>query len=194
MADQELLGSLLSMHKQAVEAVRYRLSTEQPTATGDNRMLSDQLESDRGDGRPGTYAMLLAPETVGGVRIGRLGTLDLTAGVFVYVGSALGAGGIAARCRHHRRISVRPHWHLDYLRPHCRILGVWAAYGRERLEHRWASILGALPDACWPLLGFGASDCRCPAHLIWLAEVPTVADLARLLGHGVLLEEVSDAV
>ncbi|WP_246155836.1 GIY-YIG nuclease family protein [Thiohalocapsa marina] len=138
--------------------------------------------------RTGTYAVLLAPRQPKTVQIGRLGALTLAGGVLVYVGSALGPGGIAARCRHHARIAARPHWHLDDLRPHCDLLGFWVAYGTERLEHRWALTLGALPAANWPLLRFGASDCRCPAHLIALPEVPTSETLHQSLGAGCWLQ------
>jgi Uri superfamily endonuclease len=134
--------------------------------------------------QPGTYAVLLSPNHPGPVSIGRLGILSLSTGVFVYVGSALGPGGIAARCRHHHRIATRPHWHLDYLRPHCEIIGCWIAYGTERREHAWARALGSLPDVRWPLLGFGSSDCDCPAHLVALPSAPTAATLRALLGDG----------
>ncbi len=137
-----------------------------------------------GDSRPGSYVVLLAPNQPGRVQIGRLGTLVLDGGVFLYVGSALGPGGVAARCRHHRRIASRAHWHLDYLRPHCRLLAFWIAHGDQRLEHQWAAALSDLPGACWPLARFGASDCRCPSHLIRVPETPTPADLRATLGVG----------
>ncbi|AGA90288.1 hypothetical protein Thimo_1502 [Thioflavicoccus mobilis 8321] len=136
------------------------------------------------DARPGTYVVVLESRRRGIVPIGRLGDLELAAGGYLYVGSALGPGGVAARCRHHERIAARPHWHLDYLRPHCRILGFWIAHGRTRREHAWARALGALPQAHWPLARFGASDCDCPAHLIWLPEPPTSARLTATLGEG----------
>ncbi|SDX19118.1 GIY-YIG nuclease family protein [Thiocapsa roseopersicina] len=121
---------------------------------------------------PGTYAVLLSPIHQEPVQIGRLGILMLSTGVFIYVGSALGPGGIASRCRHHQRISTSPHWHLDYLRPHCEIIGYWIVYGTERREHAWAHALGRLPGVRRPLPGFGSSDCDCPTHLIELNAAP----------------------
>lgn len=142
------------------------------------------------DSRPGTYAVFLAPRQQGAIHIGRLGPLTLNGveEVFLYVGSALGPGGVAARCRHHHRIASRPHWHLDYLRPCCDLVGVWVSFGYQRLEHHWAQALGAWPGAHWPLAGFGASDCRCPAHLIALPEVPSSDQLHQNLGAGEWLE------
>jgi len=43
---------------------------------------------------------------------------------------------------------------------------------------------GAQAAADWPLPGFGASDGRCPAHLIGVPEVPTRAQLRQILGAG----------
>ncbi|QGU31920.1 DUF123 domain-containing protein [Thermochromatium tepidum ATCC 43061] len=130
----------------------------------------------------GTYLVRLIPEHSGPVRIGRLGTLMLTGGELLYVGSALGPGGLAARCRHHGRVTARPHWHLDSLRPHCRVPGCWVARGLKRREHVWARLLGTLPGASWPLARFGASDCDCPAHLIRLEQRPETTTLSVLLG------------
>jgi Uri superfamily endonuclease len=140
------------------------------------------------DPLPGTYAVLLQPLQCD-IRIGRLGSLRLDGGCLIYVGSAQGPGGVAARCRHHLRSMARPRWHLDYLRPHCRITGLWVSYGNACLEHDWVRSLAALPGAAHPLAGFGASDCRqqCPAHLIHLPQAPSAAELRRCLGEGRLL-------
>jgi Uri superfamily endonuclease len=142
---------------------------------------------------PGTYAVLLSPPAGGTVRIGRLGTLALSGGCLIYVGSARGPGGVAARCRHHLRTAASPRWHLDYLRPHCRVTGFWVSYGGDCVEHDWARALAALPGAVHPLAGFGASDCRhCPAHLIRLPRMPSPSTLHGCLGEGVLVR-VRDA-
>lgn len=73
---------------------------------------------------------------------------------------------------------------LDYRRPHCDLLGFWVANGPERLEHRWAQALGRLPGAAWPLERFGASDCRCRAHLLGLPQMPSASLLQETLGLG----------
>lgn len=140
--------------------------------------------STRISGQPGTYAVLLSPNHQGPVPIGRLGILMLGNGCIIYVGSALGPGGVASRCRHHRRIATRPHWHLDSLRPHCEIIGYWIAYGTERREHAWAQALALIPGARRPLPGFGSSDCDCSAHLVELDAAPQPETLIRVLGTG----------
>ena len=65
---------------------------------------------------PGTYALLISSATDQLIRIGRLGTLRLKPGYYMYVGSALGSGGVRGRLAHHMRPAERPHWHIDYLR------------------------------------------------------------------------------
>ncbi|MEA3643925.1 MAG: DUF123 domain-containing protein [Lamprobacter sp.] len=95
---------------------------------------------------------------------------------------------MAARCRQHDRIASRPHCHLDDLRPYCDFIGVWVTHGHERLEHHWALDLSALPGSRWPLPRFGASDCRCPAHLIALPKRPSDGRLQQTLGAGEWLE------
>jgi Uri superfamily endonuclease len=131
--------------------------------------------------RPGTYVVVLQTAVPVQVRIGALGMLELRNGVYLYVGSAFGPGGVAARCAHHLRIAARPRWHLDYLRPHCCIRGFWVAYDVPCLEHVWAVALGLLPGAGLPLPRFGAGDCRCPAHLYHFAREPMRRALAQAL-------------
>ncbi len=119
----------------------------------------------------GTYALLLYCGAERRVRIGRLGRLELKRGWYVYVGSAFGAGGLRARIEHHRRVALRPHWHIDYLRRWARVVGVRTAAG-VRCEHEWAEIIGRMQGAETPLRGFGSSDCGCEAHLFRFGERP----------------------
>lgn len=121
---------------------------------------------------PGTYVLLMHAGGRRSLTVGRLGRLDLRPGWYAYVGSALGPGGVRARVRRHLRASRRPHWHLDAVLPHVRVVGLWVGYGSERRECAWAAALAALPGVEVPLPGFGASDCRCRAHLFRLAAAP----------------------
>jgi len=79
------------------------------------------------DARSGTYALLLRISGVvtERVAIGRRYQLSLTPGWKVYVGSAFGPGGVAARLAHHRRLAERPHWHIDALRRYAALESVW---------------------------------------------------------------------
>ena len=123
--------------------------------------------------QPRTYALVLAAGAKGLVRVGRLGVLRLQSGFYVYFGSALGLGGVRARLAHHLRPSIRPHWHIDYLRRHMAAEEVWYCYDRVSREHQWAQCLGTQAGASIPLAGFGASDCQCESHLYFFRSRPS---------------------
>jgi len=124
--------------------------------------------------KPGTYALLLINQKTGPLRIGRLGTLELHRGFYIYVGSAFGPGGLAARLQHHRRIARRPHWHFDYLRAVCDLVEVWYTTDTVRREHLWANAVAQWLGVCVPMREFGSSDCECPTHLFWFRNLPKI--------------------
>jgi len=137
-------------------------------------------------GAQGTYALLFESDQPLEISVGKMGGFLLPAGKLIYVGSALGPGGLAARLKRHLRPDKPLHWHIDYL---TAVLTptVWRidASG-ERRECGWVRELLALPGAGVPIPGFGSSDCRegCPAHLLALAdggELPTFQKLATML-------------
>lgn len=114
---------------------------------------------------PGTYVLWLrvdAPRTIG---VGRLGERLLAAGVYAYVGSAHGPGGLGARLRRHLRADKIHHWHIDALTACVPMMAIWYTTAPERLECTWAQHLARLAGVSAPVEGFGASDCRCVAHL-----------------------------
>ncbi len=119
---------------------------------------------------PGTYALLIHIAAPLSVLVGRLGTVALAAGWYVYVGSAHGPGGLRARVGRHLRPTRVRHWHIDALTGAAPVTAVWAVVSPQRLECVWAATLRALPGARLPVAGFGASDCACPAHLIQLSD------------------------
>lgn len=120
----------------------------------------------------GTYVLFLRPLGGGRLRVGSLGTMELAAGRYAYVGSAFGPGGLEARLGRHLRGDGRLHWHVDYLRRRCEPTAAWVTRDRARREHEWARALAATAGSTVPLSGFGASDCGCVSHLFHLAEVP----------------------
>jgi Uri superfamily endonuclease len=133
------------------------------------------------DNPPGTYALILERAGRARVTVGRLGRFDLSPGVYVYVGSALGPGGLQARIRRHLDPARPLHWHIDYLKRATRIVEIWSLADPVRREHAWALALGTLPNASIPMPGFGASDCDCPAHLFHFPTAPKFAAFARAL-------------
>lgn len=136
----------------------------------------------------GTYALVLHLERRQKITVGKLGTFNFPAGYYIYVGSALGPGGLEARlARHrpsttlrqssgqgsgHRRREKKLHWHIDYLLERAQLVEVWSMASTDRLECLWARAARELPGSAIPVPGFGSSDCRCPSHLIYLARKP----------------------
>ncbi len=125
----------------------------------------------------GTYALLIQIAAPIWVTPGRLGSFALTPGWYVYVGSARGPGGLAARLKRHLRPSGarRMHWHIDHLLAQVPVSRVIWVMGEERRECQWARQLLALPGAEMPIPKFGASDCGCPSHLIRFTDEATAA-------------------
>lgn len=106
------------------------------------------------------------------VTVGAQGPTQFRPGTYVYVGSAHGPGGFARIDRHATTAAgdhETRHWHIDYLLAHPRVAlpETYRLPGRTRE----CDLATAMPGA--PLVGFGASDCACPAHLLRLAHPPS---------------------
>jgi Uri superfamily endonuclease len=120
----------------------------------------------------GIYSLVLSG---GGapVRIGALGELFFPGGYYVYIGSALGPGGLPARVGRHIRTALtsgpKTHWHIDYLLrdPSFRLLAVYCAETKERMECNVAGTVGGEGT-----VKFGCSDCRCSSHLFFFPHYP----------------------
>ncbi len=121
----------------------------------------------------GTYTLILSSSIDKPINIGKLGTLFLKPGFYVYIGSAFGPGGLKARIKHHFNHSDRPHWHLDYLSPNLSACEIWYTYDQIRREHQWAKIHSQSRGVILPLPGFGSSDCRCRSHLFFYKSKPS---------------------
>ena len=100
------------------------------------------------------------------LQIGRLGGMQLSKGWYVYVGSAFGPGGVAARVSRHLQRHKTRHWHIDHLIWATTVREVWYSQRQRHLEHCWAQAALDQPAARNLLRGFGASDCQCLSHLV----------------------------
>src|SRR5512139_785094 len=124
---------------------------------------------------PGTYALVCRCSCRDEIAVGRLGFLAMRKGFYVYIGSAFGPGGIRARVARHVSRPVSRHWHIDYLWRSVRVAEVWYSHDPVRREHDWARILRRAEGSSVPLRQFGASDCRCEAHLLFFEQAPSLA-------------------
>ena len=123
----------------------------------------------------GTYILILRLSKPVQLTIGKRGVFDFPAGYYAYVGSAFGAGGLRGRLKHHLSAAAKPHWHIDYLRQAGTVCEVWYVVSETCYEHQWADALRSMPGAVMPAPRFGASDCKCAAHLIYFVDKPDFA-------------------
>lgn len=119
----------------------------------------------------GVYCLVLRNEGCS-LDIGRLGRRNFAPGWHVYVGSALGPGGLKRAMRHARLAAARdraPKWHIDYLllSPFFSLEAIYCAPTHEPAECAIARALGGASVS-----GFGCSDCRCASHLFFRPADP----------------------
>ena len=112
----------------------------------------------------GSYVLVFAVDVALSVEVGALGTVELPAGTYAYLGSALGSGGFARAERHRRHldgVEESVHWHVDAVTTHDETSFVRALLcpGVD-VE---CAVASGLPAG--PVEGFGSSDCRCHSHL-----------------------------
>ena len=119
----------------------------------------------------GVYVLIMSKKDNSTVRFGCKRSYDFPAGWYGYAGSAM--GGLAGRLRHHCRISSRPHWHIDRLRPHVTLTGIVCAITESRIE---CNISRNMSEILNPVDGFGASDCGCRSHLYYHVKREIVED------------------
>lgn len=106
------------------------------------------------------------------IKVGKKGTFSFPEGFHIYVGSALGSGGMK-RVKRHIEFSLKkdrnPRWHVDYLHlaPSFRLFGAVCACTSNRLECELAHRLGG--DS---VRDFGCTDCSCTSHLFYREKNP----------------------
>lgn len=127
----------------------------------------------------GTYIVVLKSEQAKTIQIGKLAQLNIQKGYYVYIGSAMGPGGVTARLKHHRKVSTRPHWHLDYLRAETAFYNAYALHSPERKECGWAAVMAKTEAVSEPMKGFGSSDCKCNTHLFYFSSSVKMASAIR---------------
>ena len=135
----------------------------------------------KGDPR-GAYMLVIELRRPRQIAVGRLGRLRFAAGLYVYCGSAL--GGLRARIKHHlARRYKKPHWHIDYLLHHARVVDVLAIESSANAECMLVRNVAALTGAVPAARGFGSSDCRrrCGSHLLRLEGFSDAEDVTRAL-------------
>ena len=118
----------------------------------------------------GIYCLVVFVASPKTIRIGALGNIDFEKGYYLYVGSALGSGGLSRLDRHIRFSEekyMKPKWHIDYLDSQVPIVAAFSAETEEPLECVLAERIGG------PFVRkFGCSDCGCESHLFYRKTNP----------------------
>lgn len=119
----------------------------------------------------GIYCLIFEnPECT--VRVGAIGTVTFQTGWHIYIGSALGSGGLHRLGRHillARLHDKQPKWHVDYLltSPFFSLHSTIHAVTEDRLECRVVHELNGNS-----IFKFGCSDCSCTSHLLYRPDDP----------------------
>lgn len=113
---------------------------------------------------PGLYRLWMDLPTDTRMRVGALGEIVLPAGRYAYTGSA--RRGLRVRIQRHLRGDGPLRWHVDYLLRHATVIHVETYPDAEQTECALNAALLAWPETAIAVRRFGASDCRCPGHLI----------------------------
>ncbi|MBC7361683.1 MAG: GIY-YIG nuclease family protein [Candidatus Aminicenantes bacterium] len=113
------------------------------------------------------------------IKVGRLPATCFEPGYYVYVGRA--KRGLKGRIQRHLKKNKKIFWHIDYLTHYAQILNVLikpGAYDECRTVRKLRKLI---KDSAIPLRGFGASDCRCLGHLLYLPALTSIKNLEELL-------------
>jgi len=123
----------------------------------------------------GIYVLLIEAKNPSRIKVGKLGEVAFSAGLYAYVGSA--QNSIEKRVERHLRKLKPCFWHIDYLLSQngIAVQQVFYKAGRKEEECRIAKSLAAENES---LESFGCSDCRCESHLFKLNK--NTADLTKL--------------
>jgi hypothetical protein len=107
--------------------------------------------------QPGVYALHLKLVHTNHFRVGKLGEFIFPPGDYVYIGSAMGPGGLQARLNRHLSGDGRPHWHIDWIRAVTEVIGYcWSVAGArywQLIQERVFLFHASVPAIAGPRAG-----------------------------------------
>lgn len=119
------------------------------------------------------------------IDVGGLGRITLNKGIYVYVGSGKGLGGVYRRISRHFLKNKKSFWHIDYLTTNSQtqVIGAVAVINKTLNESFLSKLL--MGDRCFKpaVKGFGCSDIKSDStHLyMFICEHGVVNHLVRML-------------
>ena len=120
--------------------------------------------------RKGTYVLFLRFDKPVGTEVGSLGHIDLEAGTYCYVGSAM--NGLDQRVSRHLSREKNKRWHIDFLTTICNDMSAYEHEGTDITECSLADHIRNIGGIA-AMKGFGCSDCGCQTHLFKVDPEPT---------------------
>jgi Uri superfamily endonuclease len=120
----------------------------------------------------GVYVLLISVEDRVQIDVGALGRVNLEAGIYAYVGSALGlhSSSIEGRLSRHYSDHKKMHWHIDYILKDPTVKLKAAIFSKSRNAQE-CNLVKKICNYAFAFDGakdFGSSDCSCVSHLILL--------------------------
>ena len=120
----------------------------------------------------GIYTIVMRLKNNVRCKVGGIGSVRFTRGVYIYTGSARGKGSVSIQGRIERHLGrrCRSFWHIDYLLDanSCSMQAFIYSETRRDLECEVNRRIQEMTHAAFPVLGFGSSDCACLSHLLYL--------------------------
>jgi sugar fermentation stimulation protein A len=102
------------------------------------------------------------------LKAGKLPPTLLQPGTYLYIGRA--KKKLRARVARHLQDQKKIFWHVDYLLQHASIEAVGFRFDDLDECGTAQSLQAQLPGCLIPFPRFGASDCRCGGHLLYLPQ------------------------
>lgn len=120
----------------------------------------------------GVYILLISVKDRVQIEVGALGRVNLEAGIYAYVGSALGthSSSIEGRLSRHYSDHKKMHWHIDYILRDPKIKLNTAIFSESGTTQE-CNLVRKICNHKIAFFGtkdFGSSDCSCISHLILL--------------------------
>ena len=123
----------------------------------------------------GTYLLFLFIQQDISLTIGALGSMVFHQGNYIYVGSAIGPGGLEKRVARHFKHEKKIYWHIDYLLKNnfVKIISFGKILSDQKIECKVVDqIIGTFQEKALIIKNFGSSDCNCKSHLLYFSTIP----------------------
>jgi len=127
----------------------------------------------------GLYLLVLGLKRGQTIKAGKLPETYFKAGLYLYVGRA--KRGLRKRLERHLRKDKKLFWHIDYFLRVAKVMGIWVKINSLDECRTVSQIRKFSKKSEIPQKKFGASDCRCRSHLVFLPAAEELENLRKRL-------------